>query len=53
LKVVEVEDIFKMDEMGEISLDDEFVLKIHRIAEKLRKRGFNIKKPVMESNEAS
>ncbi len=49
-----MDDIFlDLDEIEELNLDNKFVLKSHEFAEKLKKRGINIKKPIWENFKAS
>ena len=49
-----MEDLFVgIEDIEELDLNNEFVIKSHRVAEKLKKRGFNIKKPLWRNFEAS
>ena len=54
IRGVKVEDIFTdLEEFEDLDLDNEFVVKSHQIAEKLKKKGINIKKPRWKDLKAS
>lgn len=49
-----MEDIFTdLEEFEDLDLDNEFVVKSHKIAEKLKKKGINIRKPRWNDLKAS
>lgn len=45
--------LMEFEELEELGLTNEFVIKSHKTAEMLRKKGINIKKPVWKNLKAS